>query len=187
MRHRKSKFQLNRFTSWRKATLVSLARNLILHQRIKTTLNKARAVKPLAEKLISWAKINTLAKKRQAYNILGNHGLISILFGEVGPRFKNRHSGYVRVIQLGTRRGDGAQMALLEFTEIKKAIKEPRKEKEAKKETQKPQEAKGKPAEEKAFPKAETPVSEKPPIEKKPSKKFLGGLRKIFKKERDSL
>jgi large subunit ribosomal protein L17 len=158
-----------------------------MHQRIKTTLNKAKATRPLAERLVSWAKINTLVKKRESYKVLGDHALVSLLFDEIGPRFKNRTGGYVRVIRLGVRRGDNAQMALLEFTEIKKEVKEHRKEKEAKKETPKPQEAKERPVEEKALPKTEVHVSERPPIEKKPPKKFLGGLRKIFKKERDSL
>lgn len=178
MRHRKKRFHLNRFTSWRKATLFSLVRNLLLHQRIKTTLTKAKAAQPIAEKLISWAKENTLSKKRQAYKILLDHRLVSLLFGEIASRFKDKNSGFTRLLRLGTRRGDSAQMVILELTEIKKETRAPKKEKEAGKE---------KPVEEKPRPQAEAQVLEKPPLAQKPYKKFLGGLRKIFKKERDSL
>lgn len=187
MRHRKSRLQLNRFTSWRKHTLISLAQNLLIRQSIKTSAHKAKAVKPLVEKLISQAKTNTLAAKRQAFKILGNHNLVSLLFNEIGPRFANKIGGYTRIINLGTRRGDNAKLAILELTEKKiKEIKKPKKEKEVKaKEETKPQE---KPIEEKKKPQIPgVAVKEKPPIIKKPSKNFLGGLRKIFKKERDSL
>lgn len=185
MRHKKLRLQLNRFTSWRKSTLESLARNLLIHQRIKTSLNKAKAVRPLVEKLISLSKANTLTAKRRAARILGDHKLVSMLFNEVAPRFAKKQGGYTRIINLGLRRGDNAQLAIIELTEIKeKKAKQPKKAKEVKPETEiKPE----KPIEEK---KPETPnvaVKEKPPIIRKPAKKFFGGLRNIFKKERDSL
>lgn len=176
MRHKKSKYQLNRFTSWRKSTLIALAKSLLNQQRIKTTLTKAKAARPLIDKLIILAKTNTLARKRQAYKILGNHKLVSLLFNEIGPRFANRIGGYTRILNLGTRRGDNANLAVLELTEIKK--KEPKKlkkEKEIKPEEEKKGEITKKKPE--IFPEAE----------KKPTKHFLGGLRRIFKKERDAL
>jgi large subunit ribosomal protein L17 len=182
MRHRKKRLQLNRFSSWQKATLISLTKNLFLHQSIKTTLAKAKTVKPLVEKLISLAKSNGLAAKREAFKILGDHKLVSQIFNEIGPRFVNRQGGYTRIIPLGLRRGDNAEIAILEFTEIKKKeIKKPKIEKVAKKEIEKvaQEPVAGKPEEEKK--------PEKPPIVKKPTKKFFGGLRRIFKKERDSL
>lgn len=183
MRHRKSRYQLNRFTSWRKATLVSLTKSLLKYQSIKTTVTKAKAVKPLVDRLISLAKENTLTAKRQAYKTLGDHRLVVLLFGELGPRFIHRASGYTRILKAAIRRGDSAQMAILELTEIKKKKPAPpKKEKETKpKESQEE-----KPTEEKK-PKTEVLVKEKPPISKKPSKNFLGGLRKIFKRERDAL
>jgi len=182
MRHKKAKLQLNRFTSWRKATLKSMAQSLLIQQSVKTTLHKAKAVKPLVEKLISLAKENTLAAKRHAFKILCDHKLVSLLFNEIGPRFAKKIGGYTRIIALGSRRGDNAEVVILELTEIKrKAIKrKPKKEIEAKPEETGLEEIK---------PQTATAVKEKekPPLEKKPSKKFLGGLRNIFKKERDSL
>ncbi len=177
---------MNRFTSWRKSTLISLAKNLIIRQRIKTLLRKAKAVKPLVEKLISLAKQNDLAAKRQAAAILNEHRLVSLLFREIGPRFSKRQGGYTRIIRLGARRGDNAQVVILELTEIKekKITGKPKKEKEAKpKEEAKPE----KPIEEKKPETPSIPVKERPPINQKPTKKFLGGLRNIFKKERDAL
>lgn len=191
MRHAKAKLRLNRFTSWRQATLTSLAKALLIHQRIKTTDAKAKAVKPLIEKLISLGKNNSLFAKRQAYRILGDHKLVSTLFKDIAVRFANRTGGYTRILNFGFRRGDNAQLVILALTEIKEKVpKKPRAEAE-KKEPQKPEILKEEfpkeqPQEEKK-PKAEVAVKEKPPISKKPTKKFLGGLRRIFKKERDSL
>ncbi|MFH1269610.1 MAG: 50S ribosomal protein L17 [Candidatus Omnitrophota bacterium] len=187
MRHAKARLQLNRFTSWRKATLTSLARALIIHQRIKTTKAKAKAVNPLVEKLVSLGKSNSLSAKRQAFSILGDHRLVSLLFNDIAPRFTNKAGGYTRIINFGSRRGDNAQLVVLAFTEIKEKI---RKKPEAKvhKETQKPEMPKQEelpPGEKKAKP--ETAVKEKPPISKKPLNKFLGGLRGIFIKKSDSL
>lgn len=179
MRHAKLRHKINRFTSWRKATLLSLARSLLIHQSIRTTKVKAAAVKPLIEKLITLAKENTLAAKRRAYKILNDHKLVSVLFNDIGPRFNQRTGGYIRVLNLGPRRGDNAKLAILELTEIKKKeIRKPKKE---------PLPAKEKPAQE-IKPRTETAVKEeKHPEKKKPIKKFLGGIRSIFKKERDAL
>lgn len=192
MRHRKEKFRLNRFTSWRKSTIRALARSLLLHQSIRTTKNKAMAAKPLAEKLISLGKTGTLEAKRQAYKILGDHRLVSALFKEIAPRFSARNGGYLRILNWAKRRGDNAQMCVMELTEIKKKeIVKPKAKKEAAKmpSAEKPLgiPAKEERPPEERKPKTEAAVKEKPPITKKPSKKFLGGLRSIFKKERDSL
>lgn len=190
MRHRKAHSLNNRFSSWRKATLKSLARNLLVHQSITTTAPRASSVQPLVEKMISLAKENTLSAKRKVYALLGDHKLVSILFNEIGPRFANRGSGYTRILGLGLRRGDGAELALLELTEIKKKeTRKPKKSKETKRADDgtgqeiAPQEISG---EKKAKP--DTAVKgEKPILTKKPHKKFLGGIRSIFKKERDAL
>jgi len=191
MRHAKAKLRLNRFTSWRQATLTSLAKALIIQQRIKTTNAKAEAVKPLIEKLISLGKNNSLFAKRQAYRILGDHKLVSLLFNDIAPRFANRIGGYTRILNFGSRRGDNAQMVILALTEIKEKVPKKPKVEAEKKEAGKPEILKGElakeqPQEEKK-PKTEVAVKEKPPITKKPTKNFLGGLRRIFKKERDSL
>lgn len=170
MRHAKKRLQLNRFSSWYKATLKSLVKNLLKYQSIKTTKARAHAVRPLAERVITLAKKNTLAAKREAYKILCDHKQVSYLFNEVGPRFGNKTSGFVRIFNLGKRRGDGADLAILELTEIRK------------------KEVKKQPKKEEVRPRTETALKEeKRPEMKKPAKKFLGGIRSIFKKERDSL
>ncbi|MFH1202218.1 MAG: 50S ribosomal protein L17 [Candidatus Omnitrophota bacterium] len=209
MRHRVLRYRLNRFTSFRKATLKSLARAVLLNQRIKTTKTKAKAAARLVEKLISLGKADTLSAKRRAFAILTDHKLVSLLFNDIAPRFKTKKGGYTRVILWKNRRGDNAQLAVLELTEI--AIKEkskpkpkekaekptaPKPEVEAKEEAQKPERPKivkpkpEKPKEEKHEEKKKETVA--PPIKeehketKKPSKKFFGGLRTFFKKQKDS-
>jgi large subunit ribosomal protein L17 len=190
MRHRKAKSLLNRFTSWRKATLISLAKSLLISQQITTTKIKAKSVRPLVENLISLAKQNTLTAKRRAFKILGDHRLVNLLFSDIGPRFIQRVGGYTRILNLGQRRGDGAALVLLELTEIKKKeTKKPKKQKETQlqpEEEKKPATAQeDKPTEEKKT-KTEVAVKEeKPPLTKKPSKKFLGGLRNIFKNKKE--
>jgi large subunit ribosomal protein L17 len=194
MRHKLIRHRFNRFTSWRTATLRSLARSVLIYQSIKTTKVKAMAVKPLVEKLITLAKQNTLDARRRAFAILNDHALVTKLFGEIGTRFAGRTGGYTRVLNYGTRRGDGAQMAVLELTEIKKEKKAAKKKaKDAKAE-----EAKGGKAAaheeiaegviEKKHKEEPAPKEKShPEKEQKPTKNFLGGLRGIFKKERDSL
>jgi len=187
MRHAKKRLQFNRFTSWRRATLISLTKALIIHQQIKTTLHRAKAAKIFADKLITLGKKNSLFAKRQAYKILGDHKLVSLLFKDIAPRFINRAGGYTRILNLGVRRGDNAQLAILALTEIKeRAHKKIKTETEKKTETVTEKVIKEEtPKEEKK--KTEVATKEKPPIIQKPQKKFLGGLRGIFKKERDSL
>lgn len=187
MRHNKRRYRLNRFTSWRKATLISMARNLLVYQQIRTTLDKAKATRPVIDKLICLAKENTLAAKRRAFQILGDHKLVSLLFSEVGPRFANRTSGFSRILALGSRRGDNAMVAIMELTEIKKKeVKKHKKAKEAE-----PKESVGPEIKTKEEKKPEAPVKpapkEAPFTAKKPTKKFLGGLRNIFRKKSDSL
>jgi len=194
MRHKIKRLQLNRFTSWRRATLKSMAQNLLTHQSIRTTKTKALAVKPMIDKLITLGKQNTLTAKRRAFDILGDHKLVSLLFSDIAQSFTDRSSGFSRIRILNRRRGDDAQLVILELTEIKKKeiikpeVKTKEKEPVPEKKPQVPPE-KEKPAEPKK-PKKEAAVAteaKRPPIEKKPTKKFLGGLRKIFKRERDSL
>ena len=190
MRHKNSKITLNRFTSWRKATLISLAKNILTYESIRTPMHRAKVARPLVEKLISLAKANTLSAKRKAFSILGEHSMVSKLFNEIGPRFKTQ-GGFTRVIGIGKRRGDDANMVIFELTAKKpKEIKKPKKEKEAKpaEEARKTEEIKAVSAGEKK-PEVSTgaAVKEKHVETKKPAKKFLGGLRNIFKKERDAL
>ena len=196
MRHQKQRHQLNRFTSWHKATLKSIVRSLLVQQRIFTTKGKAKAAQALAEQMITLAKDNTLAARRQAFKVLCDHNMVSLLFKEIGPRFVKRTGGYTRIMPWGRRRGDDAEIVIFELTEQKKEKKAPKKEKAKEAAQQEPvqeiaqgtePEATKKPAEQHFIPKQKTATEEKPPAIKKPTKKFLGGLRGIFKKERDSL
>jgi len=192
MRHKKLRHQLNRFSSWHKSTINSLARNLLIHQSINTTLSRAKAVRPLVEKLITLAKKNTLAARREAVKTLLDHKLVSILFNDIGPRFSKRVGGYTRIINVGPRRGDDAKLVVLELTEMKeKKIKKPKKEKETEPkeviDEQNIEEGKLKASEASAKEIEKEKEKEKPPITKKAPKKFLGGIRGIFKKQRDSL
>jgi len=189
MRHKKARLQLNRFTSYRKATVASLVRSLLTCQSIRTTLHRAKAARSLAEKLISQAKENTLAARRRAFKVLGDHKLVSLLFKDIGPRFTKRQGGYTRIINLGTRRGDSASMVIWELTEIKaKEARKPRKAKEEKIEEVQGEAVTETPVEEKhEKPKTQTAVKEHPVVTQKPTKKFFGGIKNIFKKERDSL
>ncbi|MBM3244435.1 MAG: 50S ribosomal protein L17 [Candidatus Omnitrophica bacterium] len=180
MRHSKIRHQLNRSTSWRRATVNSLARNLLICQSIRTTKARAMAARGMVEGLISLGKVNSLAAKRKAFSVLGDHKLVSLLFADIAPRFEKKNGGYTRILTLGKRRGDNAELVIFELTEIKKkeVHKKVKKEKEAQPEDQA---KKSEPAKE------ETHKETRPPIEKKPPKKFLGGIKNIFKKERDSL
>ncbi|MDO8662776.1 MAG: 50S ribosomal protein L17 [Candidatus Omnitrophota bacterium] len=189
MRHKKRRLKLNRFTSWHEATLRSLARNLVIYESMRTTLARAKAVRPLAEKLVALAKKNTLSAKREAFAILGDHKLVALLFNEIGPRFAKRASGYTRIINLTKRRGDDAKIVIFELTELKPKVKKVKKVKETKGEEVKEstEVAPKAEVEEKKAEAQESMLKEKPPVTKKPVKKFLGGIRNIFKKERDSL
>ena len=127
MRHKIAGNRLSRNSTLRWATVRDLAKSTLIAQRIRTTIARAKEARKLVEKLITLGKNGTLADKRRAFSILCDHQLVSELFNETAPRFKNRVGGYTRIIHIGPRRGDNAQMALLELTEMKEVIvKEPK-------------------------------------------------------------
>jgi len=105
---------------------------LIINKSIKTTKVKAKETSRLAEKLVTTAKKNTVASRRNAYAILRDRDLVSMLFNQIAPLFKERNGGYTRVMLTGKRPGDNAQMAILEFVE-KPKVEEPKKEDKKKK------------------------------------------------------
>jgi large subunit ribosomal protein L17 len=147
MRHRVGGFKLQRDVSARRALLRSLATNLILEDRIITTVTKAKAVRPQVEKMITLAKTDTLHARRQAAAFLLKPEAVKKLFEQLGPRFSERPGGYTRILKLGTRKGDGADTALIEFlgSEIKRKAEERRKRRE---ERIKAQQEAGEPVEE---------------------------------------
>ena len=171
MRHRKRRTKLSMMTSHRDATLRNMVKSLLRYQKITTTIRRAKEARRLAEHVITVARTDSIVSRRRAYSILTDRDLVARLFKEIAPLFKERHSGFTRIIPLGYRRGDGATMAILELTEKKIIEKKPkRKKEEAKTEGPGIKEAKGK---------AESIREGKPDIEKKdlrreePKKKLI--------------
>lgn len=117
MRHASSGKKLGRDSAHRKALYSNLAGALIQHGRIETTEAKAKAVKPLAEKLITLGKRGDLHARRQALATLRSNDVVHRLFADVAPRFSERQGGYTRIVKLGPRQGDAAPMVLLEFVD----------------------------------------------------------------------
>ncbi len=132
MRHGDKVKKIGRTREHRIATLRNLVRELFIHEKIKTTLAKAKEARKLAERLITYGKEDTLAARRLAARDLQDKNIVRKLFTDIAPRFKDITGGYTRIYRLYPRRGDGAEMALLELT-IKKEIKEEKKEKKGKK------------------------------------------------------
>ena len=122
MRHGIAGNKLGRNSALRKATVRDIAKATLVRQRICTTQAKAKEARKLVDKLITLGKKGTLTDKRRAFAILCDHKLVSTLFTKTSPRFKNRIGGYTRIIPLGTRRGDNAQLALLELTEKEEIV-----------------------------------------------------------------
>ncbi len=121
-------------TARRNATMINMVTSLFVHQKIVTILARAKEARKLAERLITLSKDDTVAARRRAYQILNDRDVVGKLFKEIGPLCKDRNSGYTRIIQLGFRRGDGAQMAILELTDKKIVEKIPKKKGKAKEE-----------------------------------------------------
>jgi large subunit ribosomal protein L17 len=116
MRHRKTRHKLSRDTAHRRALLHNLCRDLIEHERIKTSQAKAKAAKPEVEKLITLAKRGDLHARRQALSELGqDRFIVHKLFEEVAPRYAQRNGGYTRIVKLGPRRSDSTEMVFLEL------------------------------------------------------------------------
>src|SRR5450631_820451 len=116
MRHQRKRYQLSRSASHRKALLMNLCKEIIEHERIKTTETKAKAVKPELEKLITLAKRGDLHARRQALSTLGQDKFtVYKLFDEIAPRYSERRGGYTRILKRGPRRSDSAEMVFLEL------------------------------------------------------------------------
>ena len=131
MRHQVKGKKLRRNTAHRRALLRNLTTSLLDKERIRTTLAKAKAVRPVAEKMITLAKKDTLHTRRQALKYIFKKDVVKKLFDELGPRFTERPGGYTRIVKIGPRAGDGAEMAMIELigSEFKKKEKKKDKEK----------------------------------------------------------
>lgn len=143
MRHRNKTVKLGRTAEHRNALLANQACSLIEHGRIKTTLAKAKAVRPIAEKLVTQAKRGGLHARRNALALLRNNSArtaraVTKLFAEIGPRSADREGGYTRIIKLGPRPSDAAPMAYIEWVDaaaVEEAAPEPETKKTTKKKT----------------------------------------------------
>ena len=117
MRHRKSGRRLGRNSSHRKAMFRNMATSLLLHETIKTTLPKAKELRRVVEPLITLAKEDGVANRRLAFNRLRDKEVVGKLFKDVGPRFKDRPGGYLRILKTGPRPGDAAPMAIVQLVD----------------------------------------------------------------------
>ena len=115
MRHRVKKTILGREKESRKALLRGLATSIIIYEKIQTTEAKAKAVKPMVEKLITTAKKNDLTARRKLLSVLYHKKAVSKALEVLGPRYKERNGGYTRIVKVGKRQGDNADMVNLEF------------------------------------------------------------------------
>lgn len=121
MRHRKKTIKLGRKTSHREAMLSNMVCSLIQEKRITTTLPKARAVRPLAEKMVTLGKRGDLHARRQAISKLKSQKSVHELFASIAPAFSERTGGYTRIVKLGTRPSDASEMAILEWVDVTEA------------------------------------------------------------------
>jgi len=133
MRHQKKTVKLGRTAEHRKALLANQVCSLIEHQRIKTTLAKAKAVRPLAEKMVTLGKQGSLHARRTALAVLRQKNAVKKLFEDIAPRSASRNGGYTRIIKLGQRKSDSAKVALLEWVDAPLVVDEPVEDKKDKK------------------------------------------------------
>jgi large subunit ribosomal protein L17 len=141
MRHRNSGSKLGRQPAHRRATLRNLVTNVIEHERITTTVTRAKAAKPIVERMITLGKKDTLATRRRAAAFLMTPAATQKLFSDIAPRYSDRAGGYTRIIHAGFRIGDGAHLAILELLGSKLRKKEKKEDKAAVKEEPEEKEA----------------------------------------------
>src|SRR5712691_1604514 len=133
MRHQKKTIKLGRTADHRRALLANQVCALIQHQRIKTTLAKAKAVRPLAERMVTLGKNGSIHARRRALAVLRQKSVVKQLFDDIAQRSAERNGGYTRIIKLGARKSDSARMAFIEWVDAEHIAEEkPKKEKKAK-------------------------------------------------------
>ena len=143
MRHQKKTIKLGRTADHRRALLANQVCALIQHQRIKTTLAKAKAVRPLAERMVTLGKNGSIHARRRALAVLRQKNIVKKLFDDIAQRSAERNGGYTRIVKLGARKSDSARMAFIEWVDAEHIAEEkPKKEKAKRKEPEaKPQQA----------------------------------------------
>src|SRR6266513_3939908 len=139
MRHQKKTIKLGSTAEHRKALLANQVCSLIEHQRIQTTLAKAKAVRPLAEKMVTLGKKGSIHARRTALATLRQKDAVKKLFDDIAPRSAERNGGYTRIVKLGQRKSDSARMAFIEWVDAEHIVEEkPKEEKKAKKKETEP-------------------------------------------------
>src|SRR5216117_101667 len=174
MRHQKKTIKLGRTAAHRRALLANQVCALIQHQRIKTTLAKAKAVRPLAERMVTLGKNGSIHARRRAFATLRQKNAVKKLFEDIAPRSAERNGGYTRIVKLGQRKSDSAQMAFIEWVDMAEVVEEkPAEQKKAKKKEAEPRPKQTEPKRtepERAESKKEEPVAEETqPAEASPS------------------
>jgi len=180
MRHQKKRIKLGRTAEHRRALLANQVCSLIQHQRITTTLAKAKAVRPLAERMVTLGKNGSIHSRRMALAVLRQKNAVKKLFDDIAQRSSERNGGYTRIVKLGARKSDSARMAFIEWVDAEQVAEEKsgkekkakRKEPEAKLPQKKPEPQQSTPEEPKAeapAPKEEKPAA--PPAEESKPKK----------------
>src|SRR6266498_1253738 len=174
MRHQKKTVKLGRTAEHRKALLANQVCSLIEHQRIKTTLAKAKAVRPLAERMVTLGKNGSIHARRTAFATLRQKNAVKKLFEDIAPRSAERNGGYTRIVKLGQRKSDSAQMAFIEWVDMAEVVEEkPAEQKKAKGKEAEPRPKQTEPQRtepERAESKKEGPVAEETqPAEASPS------------------
>ena len=164
MRHKKKTVKLGRTAEHRKALLANQVCSLIAHQRIKTTLAKAKAVRPLAEKMVTLGKNGSLHARRNAFSVLRQKTAVKKLFDEIAPSSANRNGGYTRIVRLGPRKSDSALMAFLEWVDVARVTEE--KSPDEKKAKRKEREAKPKEKDREEPVAKEEPMAKEKPVAK---------------------
>ena len=153
MRHQKKTIKLGRTAEHRKALLANQVCSLIEHQRIKTTLAKAKAVRPLAEKMVTLGKNGSIHSRRIAFATLRQKNSVKKLFDDIAPRSTSRNGGYTRIVKLGQRKSDSAPMAFIEWVDAAEVVEEKvSEEKSAKSKKEEPVEVKEPASEQKESP-----------------------------------
>src|SRR5216110_1068781 len=174
MRHQKKTIKLGRTAEHRRALLANQVCALIQHQRITTTLAKAKAVRPLAERMVTLGKNGSIHSRRTALAVLRQKNAVKKLFDDIAPRSAERNGGYTRIIKLGQRKSDSAAMAFIEWVDMAEVVEEkPAEQKKAKKKEAEPRPKQTEPQRtepERAESKKEEPVAEETqPAEASPS------------------
>ena len=166
MRHKKKTIKLGRTAEHRKALLANQVCSLIEHQRIKTTLAKAKAVRPLAERMVTLGKSGSIHARRTALATLRQKNAVKKLFNDIAPRSAERNGGYTRIVKLGQRTSDSAPMAFIEWVDMAEVIEaKAEEEKKAKRKKAEPKPKRPEPERAEAI-EEEPAAKEKKPAEK---------------------